>query len=159
MVHWDGTPVQIAWCGDARAYRRGGGAAGRRGGDGIVHRVTTDHNARQDALDRGLPGASRNKVLSFVGDPHPSPRFGVRAEPAEGRFLLASDGAYEPIEDMGCDLWVHLDGPLDEVAEDFAAFAAAAGGADADNATVIVIDLSPGSSDDHQLPHLGVPRV
>ncbi len=141
-----GALVQIVWCGDARAYRRGL--------DGVVRRITDDHNDRQDALERGLPGGNRNKVLSFLGDPRPSPRFGARTEPAEGLFLLASDGAYEPLEDMGCELWVHLDGPLDEVAEDFTEFAVSAGGADADNATVTVIDLSP----DHQ-PRTQEPTV
>jgi PPM family protein phosphatase len=42
-----GALVQIAWCGDGRAYRRGL--------DGVVHRITNDHNARREALDRGLP--------------------------------------------------------------------------------------------------------
>ncbi|WP_344406952.1 mucin-2 [Streptomyces longisporus] len=140
-----GTLVQIAWCGDARAYRRGL--------DGVVRRITDDHNARQDALERGRPGGDRSKVLSFLGDPRPSPRFGARTEPAEGLFLLISDGGYEPLEALGCDLWVHLLGPLDEVADDMAAFAAV--GPDADNATVVVIDLSP----DHQPPHPGAHRA
>lgn len=140
-----GAPVQIAWCGDARAYRRGL--------DGVVHRVTDDHNARQDAIDRGLPGGDRHKVLSFLGDPRPSPRLGARSEPAEGLFLLISDGGYEPLEEMGCELWAHLLGPLDEVADDLAAFAAVGDGAD--NATVVVIDLSPG----HEPPHPGAGRV
>ncbi|MFI6658127.1 mucin-2 [Streptomyces sp. NPDC050523] len=141
-----GVPVQIAWCGDARAYRRGL--------DGVVRRITDDHNDRQDALERGLPGEDRSKVLSFLGDPRPSPRFGARTEPAEGLLLLISEGGYEPLEELGCELWVHLLGPLDEVADDMAAFAAA-GDPNADNATVVVIDLSP----DHQPPRPGAHRA
>ncbi|MFF7764231.1 PP2C family protein-serine/threonine phosphatase [Streptomyces griseorubiginosus] len=140
-----GVPAQIAWCGDARAYRRGL--------DGVVRRITDDHNGRQDALERGLPGGDRSKVLSFLGDPRPSPKFGTRTEPAEGRFLLISDGGYEPLEELGCDLALHLLGPLDEVADDMAAFAATGPGAD--NASVTIIDLSP----DHQPPHPGARRA
>ncbi|MGW1521458.1 PP2C family protein-serine/threonine phosphatase [Streptomyces sp. NPDC002287] len=89
-----GKPLEVAWCGDARAY-----LLPETGSQ--LERLTTDHNMRQVLIDMELePGPyARNRVTSYLGDTSPNPPFGLVRAPNNGRLVLASDGAYEPLED------------------------------------------------------------
>jgi len=90
--------VEVAWCGDARAYHLAPG--------GELVRLTKDHNFRQFLIDMGrepVPGA-RNRVYSYLGYEGDDVHIGTATAPAAGHLLLASDGAYEPLEDAGLDL-------------------------------------------------------
>lgn len=129
----DGT-LTVAWCGDARAY-----LWGRDG----MRRLTTDHNERQQLLDLGVePGShARNIVTSYLGDTGDEPRIGVVSVPAVGRLILASDGAYEPLEDVGENLADFAQGPVGVAAADFVRAAVRYAGSWADNATVLITDL------------------
>lgn len=90
--------LHVVWCGDARAYLYVYAAGGAR-------LLTVDHNVRQERLDAGLvPGRyDRNRVTSCLGEDTDSPQIGSVTVPLDpgARLLLASDGAYEPIEDAG----------------------------------------------------------
>lgn len=140
-----GRPLTIAWCGDSRAY-----VLVR----GTVQRLTADHNLRRvyppcDWHD----GGNRNRITSCLGSPytdgqlmneykHPAIEAVVR--PAENcRLLLASDGAYEPLEDSLRNLADYLVGDPREAARDFVTAAVDHAGRYADNATVLVADLRP----------------
>ncbi|MFJ3100354.1 PP2C family protein-serine/threonine phosphatase [Streptomyces sp. NPDC086835] len=140
-----GKPLTVAWCGDARAYVLARGAA---------RRLTNDHNLR-----RVYPpcdwhsGGSRNRVTSCLGSSltdeetqaasgHPA--IETVTVPAENcRLLLASDGAYEPIEDNGANVATYLVGDPRETARDLVDTAVAWGGTRPDNATALVADLRP----------------
>lgn len=127
--------VEIAWCGDARAYLLA---------DGELVRLTKDHNQRQLMLDMGEepgPGA-RNHVLSYLGYDGDHPMLGNTTVPRRGTLLLASDGAYEPLEDNGLDLAAHLgDTPRTAARALVAAAVEHATPGRADNATVLVVNL------------------
>lgn len=155
-----GQPLQVAWAGDCRAYLFV---------RGITRRLTDDHNMRRvHPPTAKLPdGGNRNIITSYLGgaddDEELRREFGHPAieavtVPLNGpcRLLLASDGAYEPHEDAGHDLFTELDDdPLTDVAQKFVdlavetslrATAAAGQGAMtsrpyADNATVLLADL------------------
>lgn len=129
-------PLAVAWCGDARAYLLH---------DGVLHRLTRDHNQRQQLLDMALtPGPfDRNIVTSFLGDPRPDPVIGSCTAVAEGRLLLASDGAYEPLEDSSADLTAVLQGSVRTTARTFVGDALSRVSSHADNATVLIADLEP----------------
>ncbi|MET8030595.1 hypothetical protein [Streptomyces avermitilis] len=67
--------------------------------------------------------------------------------PAEAcRLLLASDGAYEPLEDSARNLANYLDGNPKQAATDFTGAAIEHAGSYADNATVLVADLPAADS-------------
>ncbi|MFC5220081.1 PP2C family protein-serine/threonine phosphatase [Streptomyces coerulescens] len=133
-----GKPLTVAWCGDSRAY------------------ILTEHGALQvltaDHNDRRVRGGSRNVVTSYLGasetdeqrkakDRHPAIESVTRG--AENcRLLLASDGAYEPLEDSARDLADYLTGSPSRAARDLAESAIAHASAHADNATVLVADIS-----------------
>jgi PPM family protein phosphatase len=132
-------PLTIAWCGDTRAYILTT--------SGTLHRLTTDHNMR-----RVVPAwGSRNRITSWLGSElndeqvknevgHPAIETATRYADGE-RLLLASDGAYEPLEDNGSHLSDHLIGTPAEAARGFTKAAIAHAGEYADNATVLVADL------------------
>ncbi|MFI9157464.1 PP2C family protein-serine/threonine phosphatase [Kitasatospora aureofaciens] len=85
--------AEIAWCGDARAYRQGP--------DGVVTLLTTDHNVAQRRIDAGqmLGERDHNLVLSFIAD---GPIGRMRTPARSGvRLLLCSDGVYRPLENAG----------------------------------------------------------
>lgn len=132
-----GRPLTIAWCGDSRAY-----VLVR----GTVHRLTADHNLR-----RVFPGGNRNLITSYLGSEysdeqtmnecgHPAIETTTRA-PENCRLLLASDGAYEPLEDASENLADHLIGTPGPTARRFVQAAIAHAGERADNATVLIADL------------------
>ncbi|HTE56985.1 MAG TPA: hypothetical protein VK698_39300 [Kofleriaceae bacterium] len=134
-VHTPGL-LTVAWCGDVRAYVLAGGT---------LHRLTNDHNMRR------VIGGSRNRVTSWLGSElteeqvldqvgHPAIETATR-HPVRERLILASDGAYEPLEDNGCRLPDYLIGTPAEAAADFTESAIAFAGGHADNATVLVADL------------------
>jgi serine/threonine protein phosphatase PrpC len=131
-----GELVQVAWCGDSRAYFLGA--------DGELQRMTTDHNERQRLLDMGLapgPGA-RNRVNSYLGEyRNGRPQIGAVLGPVAGRLLLASDGAYEPLEDSCRDLAAYLTGGVRGAARGFVEAAIEHGPLRPDNATALVADF------------------
>lgn len=133
--------VEIAWCGDARAYHLTPG--------GELRRLTKDHNQRQLMLDMGEepgPGA-RNHVLSYLGYDGDHPMLGNTTVPRRGTLLLASDGAYEPLEDNGLDPAAYLTGTPRTAARTLVAAAIKhATPGRADNATVLVINMDPAAS-------------
>lgn len=139
-VHTPGKPLTIAWCGDSRAYILTA--------SGTLHRLTEDHNMRRVEPRWG----SRNRVTSWLGSElpdeqvekearHPAIETAIRP-PGHERLLLASDGAYEPLEDNGCNLADYLVGTPAEAARDFTQSAIAHAGEYADNATVLIADLT-----------------
>ncbi|MGW3821818.1 PP2C family protein-serine/threonine phosphatase [Streptomyces sp. NPDC005071] len=135
-----GNLLTVAWCGDSRAYLLA---------DGKLERLTTDHNRRQVLLDQGkVPGPyDRNLVTSWLGstetfpEPGEQPLIGSTARPLGGRLLLASDGAYEPLEDSCFDVALLLDGTPAKAARDFTLAAIERAPLRADNATVLIADL------------------
>lgn len=138
-----GGTLTVAWCGDARAYLLTPA--------GLLHRLTDDHNLRRVYPGRhGTPPGNRNVITSYLGCTHTDQdatnRYGHPAieavtVPAQGRLLLASDGAYEPLEDSCRDLAAYLAGTPGEAARDFVTAAIEHATAHADNATVLVADL------------------
>ncbi|MGP4049320.1 PP2C family protein-serine/threonine phosphatase [Streptomyces sp. 2A115] len=133
-----GKPLTVSWCGDARAY-----VLTPRG---TLQRLTADHNLR-----RVIQG-NRNRVTSCLGATetdeqrkaqygHPAIESTTRG-PENCRLLLASDGAYEPLEDSARNLANYLTGTPNEAARDFTTSAIAHAGTYADNATVLVADLT-----------------
>lgn len=128
--------LTVAWCGDTRAYLLV---------RGTVLRLTADHNLRR------VHGGNRNVVTSFLGntesDDEVKDRYGhpaieaVTRQLENSRLLLASDGAYEPLEDSCRNLADYLIGDPVETARGFVQAAIDHGSAHADNATVLVADL------------------
>ncbi|MEH0574320.1 mucin-2 [Streptomyces sp. B21-108] len=138
-----GRPLTVAWCGDSRAYILV---------RGTVLRLTEDHNLRRVFPARdGRPGGNRNIITSYLGSPytdddvknqsgHPAIEAVTRG-PENCRLLLASDGAYEPLEDSCRNLADYLVGDPREAARDFVTSAIDHASARADNATVLVADI------------------
>lgn len=140
-----GRPLTIAWCGDARAYILV---------RGTVQRLTADHNLRRVYPANGIhSGGNRNVITSYLGnfesDDEVKNRYGHPAietvtRGAENcRLLLASDGAYKPLEDSLRNLADYLIGDPREAARDFVTSAVEHATAHADNATVLIADLRP----------------
>jgi len=139
-VHAPGKALTVAWCGDARAYVLTT--------SGTTLRLTEDHNLRRV----WPPHGNRNRITSWLGSEltdqqvksevgHPAIESAVR-HPVRERLLLASDGAYEPLEDNGCTLSDYLTGTPAEAARNFTESAIAHAGEYADNATVLIADLA-----------------
>lgn len=140
-----GRPLTVAWCGDTRAY-----VLAR----GTVRRLTADHNLRRVYPPNDLHGGGhRNVVTSYLGNTetdqeakslHGHPAIETVTVPAQNaRLLLASDGAYEPLEDSLRNLADYLTGTPREAACDFVTAAVEHATVHADNATVLVADLRP----------------
>ncbi|MFJ5890331.1 mucin-2 [Streptomyces californicus] len=148
-----GRPLTVAWCGDSRAYLLT---------RGIVRCLTDDHN-----LHRVYPpsatypqGGSRDAITSYLGSvadddarraSHRHPAIEAVTVPLDGkpcRLLLASDGAYQPHQDAGHDLYAELDDdPRAATLQAFVDLAVATSTAAspedpyADNATALLADL------------------
>ncbi|MET8411705.1 protein phosphatase 2C domain-containing protein [Streptomyces sp. NPDC005195] len=132
-----GKPLTVAWCGDVRAYTLTP--------SGTLRCLTADHNSRR------VFGGSRNRVTSYLGatesDKECKARYQHPAiESATGptgacRLLLASDGAYEPLEDSARDLTHYLTGTPKHAATDFVTAAIDHASSHADNATVLISDI------------------
>jgi serine/threonine protein phosphatase PrpC len=138
-----GKPLTVAWCGDSRAYLLL---------NGTVQRLTDDHNLRRVYPPNDIHGGgNRNIITSCLGSPETDDevkgRYGHPAiestllGPVDCRLLLASDGAYEPLEDSCRNLPDYLLGTPAEAARDFTRSAIAHAGEYADNATVLIADL------------------
>lgn len=135
--------LTVAWCGDARAYLLVGGR---------LVRLTADHNLRRVFPARdGRPGGNRNVVTSCLGNAdtdqdvkdrynHPAIETVTRLV-QNSRLLLASDGAYEPLEDSLRNVADYLIGDPGETARGFVQAAVDHASAHADNATVLIADL------------------
>ncbi|MEU0836067.1 mucin-2 [Streptomyces sp. NPDC005969] len=140
VTHPASSLLTVAWCGDSRAYLLV---------DGKLERLTVDHNMRQVLLDQGvIPGPyARNRVTSWLGntalvpEPGEQPLIGSTVRPLGGRLLLASDGAYEPLEDSCFDLTQLLDSTPAKAARGFTLAAIERAPLRADNATVLIADL------------------
>lgn len=132
-----GKPLEVAWCGDARAY-----VLPPSGGQ--LHRLTTDHNMRQVLLDLGHePGQyARNRVTSYLGDTSPHAPIGSVTVPNSGRLVLASDGAYEPLEDAELAITDYVTGSPRRAARALVEAAIAHADGRADNATALIADLA-----------------
>jgi serine/threonine protein phosphatase PrpC len=139
-VHAPGKPLTVAWCGDARAYVLTT--------SGTTLRLTEDHNLRRV----WPPHGNRNRITSWLGSEltdeqvksevgHPAIETAIR-HPVRERLLLASDGAYEPLEDNGLTLSDYLTGTPAEAVRRFTESAIAFAGEYADNATVLIADLA-----------------
>lgn len=108
-----GSPLTVAWCGDPRAYVLVRGTA---------RLLTNDHNLRRvyPPCDMYPEGGSRHRVTTCLGSSaddaqvaaeYRHPAIEAVTVPAENcRLLLASDGAYEPIEDNRADVATYLVG-------------------------------------------------
>ncbi|MET8978546.1 mucin-2 [Streptomyces sp. NPDC004539] len=133
-----GHPLTIAWSGDSRAYLLTGAT---------IRRLTDDHNRRRTI------GGDRNAITTCLGAAdtddqvmnwHGHPAIEAATIPLGAgthRLLLASDGAYEPLEDSCRDLTAFLTGDPGEAAHSFAEAAIEHCGPYADNATVLIADL------------------
>lgn len=135
--------LTVAWCGDVRAYLLV---------RGTVQRLTADHNLRRVYPDNGVHGGgNRNIVTSCLGnaetDQEVKDRYGHSAIESvtrlseNSRLLLASDGAYEPLEDSLRNLADYLIGDPSYAARDFVTAAVDHATLHADNATVLIADL------------------
>jgi serine/threonine protein phosphatase PrpC len=155
-VHAPGTPLTVAWCGDSRAYLL------QRG---ITRRLTEDHNKRRvyPPTAHFPEGGNRNAITSYLGAAatdeeamnqynHAAIEFAT-TEACDGcRLVLASDGAYEPHEEAGHDLFTELDDePLPATVRSFVDLAVDTARAKlpahehcyVDNATALAADLTP----------------
>ncbi|MDX5569801.1 mucin-2 [Streptomyces sp. ID05-04B] len=128
--------LTIAWCGDTRAYLLA---------DRTVQCLTADHNRRRTL------GGNRNIVTSWLGNTetddevknhsgHPAIET-VTRRLENSRLLLASDGAYEPLEDSCRNLADYLIGDPGSTARGFVHAAIGHANSHADNATVLIADL------------------
>ncbi|MFD8737418.1 PP2C family protein-serine/threonine phosphatase [Streptomyces sp. NPDC059618] len=136
-----GKPLTVAWCGDVRAYTLAP--------DGELQRLTADHNMRR------VFNRSRNVVTSYLGatesddelkGAYGHPAIESATAPADAcRLLLASDGAYEPLEDSARTLTHYLSGSAKRAADTFVTAAIEHAARYADNVTVLVADLPTGS--------------
>lgn len=136
--------LTVAWCGDARAYLMV---------RGTVLRLTQDHNLRRVYPPNDLHGGgNRNIVTSCLGSAdtdqdvknqvgHPAIET-ITRRLEDSRLLLASDGAYEPLEDSLRNLADYLTGDLGPTARGFVQAAVDHASAHADNATVLAADLT-----------------
>lgn len=150
--------LTVAWAGDARAY-----LTTRNG----LIRLTDDHNLRrvyppQDAIG----GGNRNVLTSCLGDApddidtddilaaadaecmqryrHPAVETTTLTLTTPARLILASDGAYEPIEDNGGALDAYATGTPQHAARSLVREAIRrADPHHTDNATALVADLHP----------------
>ncbi|MDX2697602.1 PP2C family protein-serine/threonine phosphatase [Streptomyces ipomoeae] len=135
--------LTVAWCGDTRAYLMV---------RGTVLRLTADHNLRRVFPPNDIHGGgNRNIVTSCLGNTdtdqdvknqygHPAIETTTR-HLEDSRLLLASDGAYEPLEDSQRNLADYLTGDPGPTARGFVQAAIDHAGFRADNATVLVADL------------------
>lgn len=138
-----GKPLTVAWCGDARAYLWSGGN---------FVRLTEDHNERRvrppygraNVLTSCLGATSADDELQATHG-HPAVETTTRHLDQWGRLFLASDGAYEPLEESFLQLSDFLPGALEDVAGAIVEAAVELWGEDADNATALVADLHRGT--------------
>lgn len=145
-----GKPLTVAWCGDSRAYLLSQGTA-------IL--LTQDHNLRRvhPPTDTHPQGGDRNILTSCLGSvdtdeeisffcDHPAIESITRKITGPCRLLLASDGAYEPVEDGRHDLYKELD--CDSLSESVRGFVRLAVETSinmtgyADNATALMAQLN-----------------
>lgn len=158
VVAVPGEALQFAWSGDARAYIVI---------DGVLYKITDDHNLRRVHPARdGRPGGNRNLITSCLGSSNSSEdvenHYGhpaietARLSPPAGRpvrLVLGSDGAYEPHEDDGRSILAELAGTPRDAARRLVTQAVTRSLASshaldparvhADNATALVADLQP----------------
>lgn len=144
-VHHPGHPLTIAWAGDCRAYHLTPGQE--------PVRLSQDHNMRRvvESISATPGPAARNRITSYLGGPaddeetraqvgHPAVETAELAD-VHGRLILATDGAYEPLEDSCVDLAEYVTGTPRQAARLLVADAVARASSTPDNATCLVVDL------------------
>ncbi|MFE7214576.1 PP2C family protein-serine/threonine phosphatase [Streptomyces sp. NPDC057611] len=151
-----GKPLSLAWAGDSRAYLM------RRG---LALRLTEDHNLRGVYPPSALypEGGAPNVITSYLGSVstdeesrakyrHPAIESTTVPLQDGDRLVLASDGAYEPHEQAGHDLFAELDDdPLTGIVRSFVDVAVDTARAAlpedehcyVDNATALLATLTP----------------
>ncbi|WP_197371478.1 hypothetical protein, partial [Streptomyces clavuligerus] len=145
-VHTPGGLLSIAWSGDARAYLH-------LDGDSTLRLVTEGHNERR--VHGGL--GDRHALTACLGagrdDTETEDRYGhpavesCRGPARPGRLLLASDGAYEPLDAEHTDAGLagYLTGPPHEavrrLVQDAVSRARETSPGPADNATALIAVL------------------
>ncbi|MFF8994043.1 PP2C family protein-serine/threonine phosphatase [Streptomyces sp. NPDC014983] len=138
-----GKPLTVAWCGDARAYLWSAGG---------FHQLTADHNERRVYPSWGEANVLTSCLGARYTDEEARATYRHAAVEATtrhldqwGRLLLASDGAYDPLEeDSSMPLVDYLPGELEDVATTLVEAAVEVSGEGADNATALVADLHRG---------------
>ncbi|MFD6128635.1 PP2C family protein-serine/threonine phosphatase [Streptomyces diastaticus] len=143
-VTMPGRPLTVAWCGDTRAYLWTGPGVVQLTNDHNDRRVYPPHGAR-NILTSALGAQSTDAGLQALHG-HPAVEE-TTYTPADSwvRLWLASDGAYEPLEDASVPLCDFLYGDLEEAARTVVESAVEAEGERADNATTLLADLYRGT--------------
>ncbi|MGD8201355.1 PP2C family protein-serine/threonine phosphatase [Ornithinimicrobium sp. W1679] len=137
--------VQVAWCGDSRAYVLV---------DGQLRRLTADHNLAEEERAAGListeevhdhPG--QGILTSALGcGSVDTPTIGLVELESRGRLLLCTDGLTAGLRDDDiASLLSHDD--LAEAADGLVTAAAAAGSTD--DTTVVIVDLEQEVVEEH----------
>lgn len=128
--------VEIAWVGDCRAYHLV---------DGVLHRLTTDHNVAAELLAAGQLTEEaahdhwgQSRLTRRLGGAGPVAVADTLTVPTTGRLLLCTDGLTIGLRDP--DLGPIL-GEGDPQASCAALVSAALDAGGADNVSVIVVDL------------------
>ena len=146
-VYLPGGALTVAWAGDCRAYLLTH--------HGTADRLTQDHNMRRVIESwGGTPGPyTRNRITSYLGataddeeakgrNGHPAVESAARTDARGCRLILATDGAYEPLEDSCRDLAAYRAGTPREAARALVADAIEhTTSTTPDNATALVVDL------------------
>ncbi|WP_431473730.1 PP2C family protein-serine/threonine phosphatase [Ornithinimicrobium sp. W1665] len=129
--------VQVAWCGDSRAYVLV---------DGQLRRLTTDHNVAEEERAAGVISAEevhdhpgQGILTSALGcGSVDTPTIGLVELDSRGRLLLCTDGLTAGLRDDDIASLLSVDG-LTDAADSLVAAAAAAGSTD--DTTVVIVDL------------------
>lgn len=145
-VHRPGHPLTIAWAGDCRAYHLAPNE------EPVC--LTRDHNMRRVLEDLGHSAgpAARNRITSYLGATaddeetraavgHPAVET-TELTDVPGRLILASDGAYEPLEDSCMSLADYATGTPGQAARRLVTDAVDRASRTPDNATCLVTDLA-----------------
>lgn len=143
-VHRPGRPLTIAWAGDCRAYHLGQSPTC----------LSHDHNMRRviESLGRSAGPGARNLITSHLGataddeetrasSGHPAIESAELDSVQGGRLILATDGAYEPLEDSRVDLGDYAAATPKEAARRLITDAVEHASSTADNATCLLADL------------------
>ncbi|MFE9319089.1 PP2C family protein-serine/threonine phosphatase [Streptomyces albidoflavus] len=144
VVTVPGRPLTVAWCGDARAYLWSDFDAVQLTDDHNDRRVYPPYGAR-NILTSALGAQSTDAGLQALHG-HPAVEETTHTPGDEwARLWLASDGAYEPMEDAFVPLSDFLYGDLEKAARTVVESAVEADGKRADNATALLADLYRGT--------------
>lgn len=129
--------VDIAWVGDCRAYHLV---------DGVLHRLTTDHNVAAELFAAGQLTEEQahdhwgqSRLTRRLGGLQPAPETDTLTVPAKGRLLLCTDGLTIGLRDEAIGP-VLAGGDPATACQALVGAALEAGGTD--NVSVVVVDLA-----------------